>query len=114
MRPAPVLAARLAAVSTRLRRNWRGAGPGPDLGYRLRPDYDVPPLMFTAMEVEAMVAGLRLLKERKRAHHSNGSVLHVEDGGHGAEAPLPTLRFRHQYSGNLVGWPPKSDGGFSG
>jgi len=32
------------------------------IGYRLRPDYDVPPLMFTAMEVEAMVAGLRLLK----------------------------------------------------
>lgn len=32
------------------------------IGYRLRPDYDVPPLMFTSMEVEAMVAGLRLLK----------------------------------------------------
>lgn len=32
------------------------------IGYRLRPDYDVPPLMFTALEVEAMVAGLRLLK----------------------------------------------------
>ncbi|WP_404991817.1 helix-turn-helix transcriptional regulator [Cupriavidus pauculus] len=32
------------------------------IGYRLRADYDVPPLMFTAMEVEAMVAGLRLLK----------------------------------------------------
>lgn len=28
------------------------------IGYRLRPDYDVPPLMFTSMEVEAMVAGL--------------------------------------------------------
>ncbi len=32
------------------------------IGYRLRADYDVPPLMFTSMEVEALVAGLRLLK----------------------------------------------------
>ncbi|EHP43336.1 transcriptional regulator [Cupriavidus basilensis OR16] len=32
------------------------------IGYRLRADYDVPPLMFTAIEVEALVAGLRLLK----------------------------------------------------
>src|SRR5213595_2591783 len=32
------------------------------IGYRLRADFDVPPLMFTAMEVEALVAGLRLLK----------------------------------------------------
>jgi len=32
------------------------------IGYRLRADFDVPPLMFTALEVEALVAGLRLLK----------------------------------------------------
>ncbi|WP_042887143.1 helix-turn-helix transcriptional regulator [Cupriavidus necator] len=32
------------------------------IGYRLRADFDVPPLMFSAMEVEALVAGLRLLK----------------------------------------------------
>ncbi|AOY92793.1 DNA-binding transcriptional regulator [Cupriavidus sp. USMAA2-4] len=32
------------------------------IGYRLRADFDVPPLMFSALEVEAMVAGLRLLK----------------------------------------------------
>lgn len=32
------------------------------IGYRLRADYDVPPLMFTSIEVEALVAGLRLLK----------------------------------------------------
>ncbi|CAG9176274.1 hypothetical protein LMG23992_03198 [Cupriavidus laharis] len=32
------------------------------IGYRLRADFDVPPLMFTSLEVEALVAGLRLLK----------------------------------------------------
>lgn len=32
------------------------------IGYRLRADYEVPPLMFSGLEVEAMVAGLRLLK----------------------------------------------------
>jgi predicted DNA-binding transcriptional regulator YafY len=32
------------------------------IGYRLRADYDVPPLMFSAIEAEALVAGLRLLK----------------------------------------------------
>jgi predicted DNA-binding transcriptional regulator YafY len=32
------------------------------IGYRLRADFDIPPLMFTALEVEALVAGLRLLK----------------------------------------------------
>lgn len=32
------------------------------IGYRLRADFDVPPLMFSGIEVEALVAGLRMLK----------------------------------------------------
>lgn len=32
------------------------------IGYRLDSNFDVPPLMFTAHEVEALIAGIRLLK----------------------------------------------------
>ena len=32
------------------------------LGYRLNARFDVPPLMFNAYEVEALIAGIRLLK----------------------------------------------------
>lgn len=31
------------------------------IGYRLREDFDVPPLMFSVEEVQALVAGIRLL-----------------------------------------------------
>ena len=34
------------------------------LGYVLRPGYDLPPLMFTVEEVEAIVLGARLSRER--------------------------------------------------
>ncbi|MCL2297142.1 MAG: YafY family transcriptional regulator [Proteobacteria bacterium] len=32
------------------------------VGYRLNAHYDIPPLMFSAHEVEALIAGMRLLK----------------------------------------------------
>jgi predicted DNA-binding transcriptional regulator YafY len=31
-------------------------------GYRLRPEFDLPPLMFTFAEVEALVAGVRMVR----------------------------------------------------
>ena len=38
------------------------ARPGPGSVYRLVPDVKVPPLLFTADEISAMVAGLRLVR----------------------------------------------------
>jgi len=33
------------------------------VGYRLRPDYDLPPLMFTRDEIEALVLGARIVRQ---------------------------------------------------
>jgi predicted DNA-binding transcriptional regulator YafY len=39
-----------------------GARPGPGSTYRLTPGVDVPPLLFTADEITAVVAGLHLIR----------------------------------------------------
>ncbi len=36
---------------------------------------------------------MRRVGKAKRAHHSNNAL----DGGHGASAPLPTLRIHHDF-----------------
>ncbi|MFH8980876.1 helix-turn-helix transcriptional regulator [Streptomyces varsoviensis] len=38
------------------------ARPGPGSAYRLRPGVKIPPLLFTADEITALVAGLRLIR----------------------------------------------------
>lgn len=47
------------------------------IGYVLRRGYDLPPLMFTADEVEAVAVGMRLLRRTRDTglHHAAESVL---------------------------------------
>src|SRR5215471_2938331 len=33
------------------------------VGYRLRPDYDLPPLMFDREEIQALVLGVRIVRQ---------------------------------------------------
>ena len=39
----------------------------PGLGYVLRPGFDLPPLMFTAEELEAVALGVRLVRRTRDA-----------------------------------------------
>ena len=49
------------------------------VGYVLRPGYDLPPLMFTIEEVEAIVLGVRLARDRGRAGADAGLARAADD-----------------------------------
>ncbi|WP_052314128.1 helix-turn-helix transcriptional regulator [Nocardia thailandica] len=82
--PAATLAARLGVGVRTVRRDvdrLRGLGypirvrPGPGSGYRLGPGTSIPPLRFTADEVVALIAGLRMAAPRLRGDDSAATAL---------------------------------------
>ncbi|MCK7621812.1 WYL domain-containing protein [Streptomyces sp. RS10V-4] len=69
--PAATLARRLGVSVRTVRRDAQRlrelgydvqARPGPGSSYRLRPDVQIPPLLFSADEIAAVIAGLRVLQ----------------------------------------------------
>lgn len=69
--PAATLAQRLGVSVRTVRRDAQRlremgydvqARPGPGSGYRLRPGVQIPPLLFSADEISAVIAGLRVLQ----------------------------------------------------
>jgi hypothetical protein len=102
------LADRLACPSARLPRYPRSVASGVPVegeagsGYRLMSGFDLPPLMLTTKESEALIAAIRLLKtwggeslsrELESARRSAGDPAGGESSQGGADADLP--RFLH-------------------
>src|SRR5262245_64757267 len=47
------------------------------VGYRMRPDFDLPPLMFSKEEAQALVAAVRIARPRldaELAQHAEGAL----------------------------------------
>ena len=63
------------------------------IGYIMRPGFDLPPLMFSIEEIEAIVLALGLLERtRRRRVEGGGQTRRHQDRRRRAAAPTPSAR----------------------
>ena len=76
----------------------------PGLGYALRRGFDLPPLMFTAEEADAIAIGVRLLRRLRDAIHEarKVAITYVDEAGHHTQRTIRPIAMAYYVDVTLL------------